>query len=58
MWDIFKTEDSPHVVPKNDLKPHTLKINCWCKPFMDDEVIVHNSLDRREYVERGEAYTH
>ncbi len=27
---------------------------CWCQPFKDQEVIVHNSMDRREYIERLE----
>lgn len=28
--------------------------NCWCRPRKDDGVIVHNSMDRREYtIEKG-----
>lgn len=44
-----------HVVPINDLKEHIVDdLKCWCRPRIDDEdpdLIVHNSLDRREEYE-------
>lgn len=43
-----------HVLPIGDLRPHEESPRCWCRPFDDEGVWVHNSLDRREFVERGE----
>lgn len=46
-----------HVAPIGDLREHTLSADCWCKPVRDEEcsgVFVHNALDGRELVERGE----
>jgi hypothetical protein len=42
-----------HVYPENDLREHSLG-SCWCNPSDDDGIMVHNSLDRREFFERGE----
>jgi len=42
------TDNPLEVSPVGDLKPHLSGAGCWCNPFMDDEVIVHNSLDGRE----------
>jgi hypothetical protein len=53
--------DLIHVVPINDLREHTTRIDCWCnpQPSADDEsVIVHNSLDQREKYESGELKEH
>lgn len=47
-------DNPPEVTPIDDLKPHQEGEGCWCKPFMDGEVLVHNSLDGREKTyERG-----
>lgn len=43
-----------HVVPLNDLREHETDRPCWCSPREDDGVIVHNSMDGREFYERGE----
>ena len=41
-----------HVYPLNDLKEHnTESSNCWCNPRIEDGVMIHNSLDRREVFE-------
>ena len=42
-----------HVVPIGDLREHTLT-DCWCRPYDDGGITIHNSLDRREFYERGE----
>lgn len=50
-----------HVVPQNDLREHVVDPVrvCWCDPTEhDDDVIVHNSMDRRELYERGELKPH
>ncbi len=45
-----------HVVPINDLREHSTDSEkpCWCNPFDDDGVTVHNSMDGREAFETGE----
>ncbi len=48
------TENYEHVYPLGDLKEHvTDSSECWCRPIIDDlaEVVIHNSLDRRELYE-------
>lgn len=56
-WDIVETTDGyMHNVPCLDYKPHgLLRLTCWCRPQAlqdDDHIIVHNSMDRREFVTR------
>lgn len=47
--------DTPHVVPIDDLREHDPNCACWCHPILDDEgVVIHNAMDRREQIERGE----
>jgi|GEM_PF-2040449 len=42
-----------HVIPINDLRPHEEEKTCWCRPTVEEGCIVtHNSMDRRELVER------
>ena len=43
-----------HVIPINDLKEHKESIDCWCNPNIEDEIVVHNSMDGREKYETGE----
>lgn len=52
-WLAQIVDQERHVTPVNDLRPHTVDSLCWCKPFDDDGVTVHNSLDGREEFERG-----
>jgi len=44
-----------NILPTNDLKPHTEKSTCECKPrviFENGEIIIiHNSYDGREGLE-------
>lgn len=51
-WTAYA--DPTEVVPNNDLMPHISGAGCWCKPKLDEEVLVHNSMDKREEYERGE----
>ena len=47
-------EKYEHIYPLDDLKEHiTDGSRCWCQPIVDDiaEVVIHNSLDRRELTE-------
>jgi hypothetical protein len=45
-----------HIMPVDDMKPHTLHHDCWCKPFEDpwtNDMWIHKALDNREwYFER------
>lgn len=52
-WLAELIGDTPHVRPIDDLRPHDMTEACWCKPFFDEHVLVHNSMDRREEFERG-----
>jgi hypothetical protein len=51
-WEVIEIDGTHHVRPLDDLKPHE-DLDCWCKPFDDEGVCVHNALDRREFIERG-----
>ncbi len=42
-----------HVIPINDLREHVVSVDCWCHPLLDDDVVIHNSLDQRESYEEG-----
>jgi hypothetical protein len=45
-----------HLVPDNDLKPHSYNLDCPCKPIQDDEapsLYAHNSYDGREAIEEN-----
>jgi hypothetical protein len=47
-----------HVLPVNDLREHVEGTLCWCRPRVEEEdggtVVIHNSMDGRELIERGE----
>ena len=49
-----------HVLPLNDLKPHTESVACRCVPSVENieegVVIVHNAYDGREFFEDEEAF--
>lgn len=45
-----------HVYPLDDDRPHVLTwTGCACNPQVKGEVVVHNSFDGRELLERAEA---
>lgn len=48
-----------HVMPVRDVQEHDEKRNCWCEPRVEypnpltrRAVVVHNSADGRELIER------
>lgn len=53
-WLVIETSTLPHVLPDGDWRDHDVDAPCWCAPYQDDGVIVHNSMDQRERYERGE----
>lgn len=67
MWHtfvkVFYTYNEGHVVPLDDLRPHSLCEHCWCKPLLDisgtdDPIYIHNSMDGREDYETGKRKPH
>lgn len=56
-WLITETL---HVIPIDDYREHT-EHNCWCIPTPDAEepkVMIHHSMDRREFYENGTLKEH
>jgi hypothetical protein len=51
-WRVLS--NPPEVLPIDDAREHDYGEKCWCQPFDDDGVLVHNSADEREKFERGE----
>jgi hypothetical protein len=51
MWAIY----GKHVIPLRDEFDHITSMDCDCQPFVNGNVIVHNSWDRREFTERRRA---
>lgn len=53
-WNVIRLETGErHVLPIDDLKPHDEAAACWCRPFDEDGIWVHNSMDQREAFENG-----
>lgn len=47
---------STYVVPLDDLREHDPEnAECWCCPWYDGDILVHNSADGRELSERSPA---
>lgn len=41
-------------MPVDDLREHSVGVDCWCAPEVDDDdILMHNSLDHREDFETG-----
>jgi hypothetical protein len=53
VWGVLGTAEERHVIPLDDLRDHHQALACWCRPRVDDGVIVHNSMDLREEYETG-----
>jgi hypothetical protein len=52
-WLGFVDEDGiREVMPLDDFHEHDESPECWCQPFWDGVVLVHNSADGRERRER------
>jgi hypothetical protein len=45
-----------HILPTNDIEPHEEKTTCKCNPKVEFEsgemIIIHNSFDGREFIEK------
>jgi len=54
-WRVQVIKPYVHVVPTDDLRAHEVEgVICWCDPEVDEGMVVHNSLDKREKYETGE----
>lgn len=53
MWKTLFFQNQAHVMPAEDLMLHYLDLDCYCKPQLlyPDNVVRHNSFDKREYFE-------
>jgi hypothetical protein len=49
-WQIVKNEGYRHILPVGE--EHQLE-ECKCNPIVDDDLIIHNSYDKRESYENG-----
>lgn len=49
-----KAMEQLNIIPINDLKEHIENINCWCRPTIEDDILIHHSMDGREKFETGE----
>jgi hypothetical protein len=50
-------EDFGHIIPLWDFKEHELSCGCWCHPKAHEdypEIMMHNAMDQRDKLERGE----
>jgi hypothetical protein len=41
------------VIPNGDLREHVEGDECWCHPYIEDGVIIHNPMDGRVDYEEG-----
>jgi hypothetical protein len=49
VWVVTVLDDGTLCVfPRHDVRPHTIRGDCWCGSYYDDGVLIHNSMDRRE----------
>lgn len=49
------------MIPVDDYKDHIEVKSCWCNPIVDEDnnrLIIHNSLDKREFYEDGRIKKH
>ena len=58
---VFPGDDEVlcHVIPLADFREHEPTRACWCHPRPSEdcpEVILHNAMDQREKLERGEIW--
>jgi hypothetical protein len=57
-WSIWEATSGHHIIPDEDLKPHSTT-QCECKPMVEDfengaVLHTHNAFDGREAYETGE----
>ena len=50
-WIIIEHDGIDNIIPENDTYNHYATAKCKCNPAFDDDLLVHNSFDGREYYE-------
>jgi len=50
-WCVIEIDAHLHVIPIADSRDHQCKSDCWCKPTLDEHVVVHHAHDQREQSE-------
>ena len=54
-WVVTTLLDETHVTPIHDNREHLDSTACWCSPFRDGSIVIHNSADGREFSEASGA---
>ena len=49
-WKIEKVDRIKHIIPVGELHSSD---DCPCMPEIDEDLVIHNSFDKREEYERG-----
>lgn len=55
-WDEINKRTLNVIYPEDDLRPHQIEgSGCWCQPYFEDDktLLIHRSMDEREYYEDG-----
>lgn len=53
-WAALQGVYFAYVVPLDDLKDHDGENEkCWCNPWWDEDILVHDAMDMRQEYERG-----
>jgi hypothetical protein len=55
-WGWVAHSNPPEVTPIKDTSAHLSGEKCWCHPFYDGDVLVHNAEDGREKYEKDSFY--
>lgn len=54
MWQAVAGRKVTYIIPINDLKDHEGENDqCWCIPWWDENILVHEAMDKRQEFERG-----
>lgn len=48
-------DGTTHVWPLGDARAHDVDSYCWCRPTVVEGIVVHHSMDGREFYE-SDAY--
>lgn len=55
LWDIIETRSGEHhMVPDTEPQRHIPNRECWCRPWRDEGVWVHNDPPNRPGKAKGE----
>ena len=53
-WMAIQGDTTVYVIPLKDLREHDGEnTDCWCHPWWDGDILVHDAMDRRQEYEEG-----